>query len=245
MLHGCPTLVPLEHLRSGKWDTIGAVGRIAGWRQLFFIFTLRGRIVRIGRSQVSQRYNQDQYENGEKPELDHRVSEKLLAVFHYFRQLGGENENAAGYRDQADDQKRRGLQDALAKRDLYRIEDFGKNNDQQDAVEQHYDVFRHLAADEKTAEEADLADQQCEGKPGKKKTKTDVNRVFDELKEIRQPVAQRSFGSDETSSGGALGALYRAQHQRNLHATSRRLNGSVAYRCCRIALCRTCVLLVL
>jgi len=54
-------------------------------------------------------------------------------------------------------------EEVLAKRNLHRVQDFGKDNNQQDAVEQHNDVVGQFSGKNVLAEEDDSSDKQRGG----------------------------------------------------------------------------------
>jgi hypothetical protein len=93
-----------------------------------------------------------------------------------------EDKDPPSYSDQSHDQKRAGLEHVLAKRKLHRVQDFSKDNNEKDAVEQHNDVVGQLSGKNVLAEENDFSDKQSGGDTGEQQTKSDVNSVFNQRK---------------------------------------------------------------
>src|SRR5580765_2517454 len=152
-------------------------------RRRRFVFRRGIGIVRPNQPQGNhQRHDQ----NGEQAKLDHGIVENRFVFFHHFRQFGRENKNPPNYRDQSHDQEWAGLEHVLAKRNLHRVQDFGKDNNQQNAVEQHNDVVGQLSGKNVLAEENDFSDEQSSGDTGEQQTKSDVNSVFNQRKRKRQ-----------------------------------------------------------
>jgi len=89
-------------------------------------FVLR-RGVRIARSNQPEGNYQCRDQKCQQTKLSHGIVENRLVFFHHFRQFGCENQNAPNYGDQSHNQEGARLKQVLAKRNLHRVQDFGKD----------------------------------------------------------------------------------------------------------------------
>jgi hypothetical protein len=118
-------------------------------------------------------------EHRQEAELQHGVAENRLPLLDVGAELGGQDEDPPGRRDQTHDQEGLGDERVLPERDLHRVKELHDHQDEKEPVEKSDGDGRKVAGEESLSELDRPRDEERERARPKENPEADVDDVLD------------------------------------------------------------------